>query len=271
MKLPSFQFYPGDWMKDPGLRSVSLEARGLWIDMLCLLFESVRRGYLQHATGKPVSPEQLARMTGGSAEQVSRLLRELEDSGVFSRTEHGTIYSRRMIRDERKRAACSEAGKKGGGNPSFNETKDLRRTFKGQPKGDSKGGRKGDSKQNPNPSSSISSSTSSSKQTPLPPEGDSDAEDLFSVFWKCYPLKVKKPKALTAFLKHKPDRALLDRMLDAVEHQKQSRAWRKDNGQFIPHPATWLNNRQWEDNVEPDLPDGSVWDEFIGKPEEEES
>ena len=43
MKLPSFQFYPGDWMKDPGLRSVSLEARGLWIDMLCLLFESGRR------------------------------------------------------------------------------------------------------------------------------------------------------------------------------------------------------------------------------------
>ncbi len=44
MKLPSFQFYPGDWMKDPSLRSVSLEARGLWMDMLCLLFESVRRG-----------------------------------------------------------------------------------------------------------------------------------------------------------------------------------------------------------------------------------
>ncbi len=44
MKLPSFQFYPGDWMKDPALRSVSLEARGLWMDMLCLLFESVRRG-----------------------------------------------------------------------------------------------------------------------------------------------------------------------------------------------------------------------------------
>jgi biotin operon repressor len=158
MKLPSFQFYPGGWMKDPGLRSVSLEARGLWIDMLCLLFESGRRGYLQHATGKPVSDEQLARMTGSSSEQVSRLLQELDDSGVFSRTEHGTIYSRRMIRDERKRKACSEAGKMGGGNPDFNGIKDLRPTFKGQPKGDSKGGRKGESKQNPNLSSSFSTS-----------------------------------------------------------------------------------------------------------------
>jgi hypothetical protein len=265
MKLPSFQFYPGDWMKDPGLRSVSLEARGLWIDMLCLLFEGGRRGYLQHATGKPVSDEQLARMTGGSSEQVSRLLRELEDSGVFSRTEHGTIYSRRMIRDERKRRACSEAGKKGGGNPDFNGTKDLRPTFKGP----SKGGRKGDAKQNPNPSSS--SSTSYKKLTPLPPEGGLDARSLFLIFWECYPLKVKKPKALAAFLKLKPDRALLDRMLEAIDRQKQCRTWRKDNGQFIPHPSTWLNNRQWEDKIQPDLPEGSVWDEFIGKPGEEES
>jgi hypothetical protein len=61
MKLPSFQSYPSDWMKDPGLRSVSLEARGLWIDILCLIFESGRRGYLQHATGKAVSGEQLPR------------------------------------------------------------------------------------------------------------------------------------------------------------------------------------------------------------------
>jgi hypothetical protein len=49
------------------------------------------------------------------------------------------------------------------------------------------------------------------------------------------------------------------------------RAWRKDNGQFFPHPATWLNNRQREDSLEPDTPEGSVWDEFVGKPGEEES
>lgn len=39
MKLPSFQFYPGDWMKDPSLRSVSLEARGL-LDGQCSVCSS---------------------------------------------------------------------------------------------------------------------------------------------------------------------------------------------------------------------------------------
>jgi hypothetical protein len=98
-----------------------------------------------------------------------------------------------------------------------------------------------------------------------------DPRSLFLIFWECYPLKVKKPKAEAAFLKLKPDRALLDRMLQALDRQKQTTAWRKNNGQFIPHPATWLNNRQWEDEVTPARGEGSVWDEFIGKPEKEES
>lgn len=147
MKLPSLQFYSGDWMKDPALRSVSFAARGLWIDMLMLMHQSPRRGYLQ-LNDTPVTAAQLARMTGGATGEVARLLRELEDSGVYSRTDSGTIYNRRMVRDEKKRIACSEAGRRGGGNPIL--------TFKG----DSKGGVKGRSKGEIKASSSSSSSTS---------------------------------------------------------------------------------------------------------------
>lgn len=169
MKQPYFPFYPGDWMKDPALRSVSLSARGLWTDMLCLMFESPRRGYLQHATGKPVTPEQLARMTGCQLKEVSRLLQELDDSGVFSRSEHGVIYSRRMIRDEHKRELCVEAGKKGG-NPNLTRVS-SESTLKGQSKGGVKGTSKGDSKGgvNPNPTLSFSSSVSLSEKAKDPP------------------------------------------------------------------------------------------------------
>lgn len=126
-------------MKDPAVRSVSYAARGLWMDMLSLMHQSDRRGYLQ-VNGKPVNAELLARLTGAistptesSTDVVSRLLQELEDSGVYSRTDTGIIYNRRMVRDEHKRALCAEAGKKGGGNP----------TFKGLPKGHNKGSPKG--------------------------------------------------------------------------------------------------------------------------------
>jgi hypothetical protein len=152
-KLPSLQFYPGDWMKDPAVRSVTVAARGLWIDMLCLMHESDRRGYLQHATGRPVTSEQLARMTGCSASEVARLLRELEESGVFSRTEDGVIFNRRMVLDEHKRTLFREAGRKGG-NPA------LKAPDKGRDKGRDKGDPKGP------PRASFSSSISCSSSSP---------------------------------------------------------------------------------------------------------
>ncbi len=118
-KLPYFPFYAGDWMKDTSLRSVSIAARGLWFEMLCLMHESERRGFLQ-INGKPPTLEQLARMTGCSTEEASRCLLELETALVFSTTNDGIIYSRRMKRDEEKRRNAIKNGKLGG-NPKLKE------------------------------------------------------------------------------------------------------------------------------------------------------
>lgn len=38
-------------------------------------------------------------------------------------------------------------------------------------------------------------------------------------------------------------------MLNAIEIAKQSMQWNKDNGQYIPNPATWLNQKRWEDEI----------------------
>ena len=38
-------------------------------------------------------------------------------------------------------------------------------------------------------------------------------------------------------------------MLSAIDTQKKSDQWKKDNGQFIPNPTTWLNQRRWEDEL----------------------
>lgn len=169
-KLPSFQFYPGDWLKDPALRAASSGARGLWIDMLCLMFEAQPRGYLQNPAGEPLTDEQIARMTGNcSLEDVRGWLRELETLGVFSRTKQGVIFSRRMVREEAKRQACAEAGKRGG-NPRL--CRNLRQTLNRDSKGDSKGQSKGHSKgppkghSNPEPTPSSSSSSSIGESSP---------------------------------------------------------------------------------------------------------
>ena len=112
-KMPAILFYTGDWLKDPAVRCVSLPARGLWIDMLCLMYESPNRGYLSLASGKAVEPTQLARMVGTSTEDIENLLKELHDCGVYSLDERGVIFSRRMVEDEIRRQNKSKAGKRG--------------------------------------------------------------------------------------------------------------------------------------------------------------
>ena len=70
---------------------------------------------------------------------------------------------------------------------------------------------------------------------------------LFDEFWAEYPKKVGKDAARKAFDKRKPSRDLLVRMLASIRAQAQTLAWQKDGGQFIPHPATWLNEGRWQD------------------------
>lgn len=81
------------------------------------------------------------------------------------------------------------------------------------------------------------------------PSASESAEDGFATFWQQYPRKVAKPQALKAWKKIKPAGQLLANLMAALEKQKASADWQKDGGQFIPHPATWLNGRRWEDEA----------------------
>lgn len=70
--------------------------------------------------------------------------------------------------------------------------------------------------------------------------------DDFNAFWAVYPRKVGKGDAKKAFAKVKAPVSVL---ISAVNTQKQSQQWLKDNGQYIPNPATWLNQGRWEDEL----------------------
>lgn len=112
MKRPAFQFYPADWRKDMALQSCSVAARGLWVDMLCIAHECEPYGHLT-VNGRPMTPAQIGRHTGLTERECIKLVAELEDSGVLSRTDEGAIFSRRMVRDEDIRQRRAEGGKAG--------------------------------------------------------------------------------------------------------------------------------------------------------------
>ena len=77
----------------------------------------------------------------------------------------------------------------------------------------------------------------------------SDSETVFDVFWEHYPRHEGKAKARESFIKALRKGVKLDELVAAIEKHKQSAQWQKDGGQYIPHPATWLNQQRWEDEV----------------------
>ncbi len=68
----------------------------------------------------------------------------------------------------------------------------------------------------------------------------------FTKFWEAYPKKRSKGRAEKKFKAINPDEQLLSRMISAIERAKTSADWAKEDGQFIPHPATWLGDKGWE-------------------------
>ena len=68
----------------------------------------------------------------------------------------------------------------------------------------------------------------------------------FETFWKAYPNRKAKVKAFEAW-ERSTDKPSLAEILTSIESQKKSHEWTKDAGQFIPHPATWINQGRWDD------------------------
>ena len=78
-----------------------------------------------------------------------------------------------------------------------------------------------------------------------------DTEASFETFWKLYPRKTAKDNARKAFAKINPSAELLAEIMASLAKHATCQAWLKDDGQFIPHAATWLNGKRWTDEVKP--------------------
>jgi len=109
------KFYPADYKGDESLSACSIAARGLWMEMLTVMFASEPPGYMVWRNGKPI-PETKLRKTLRlleTPEEIVAALRELEENYVFSRTPEGVIFCRRIVREaerSRKMAAIARVG-----------------------------------------------------------------------------------------------------------------------------------------------------------------
>lgn len=252
-RQPAILWFTGDWMKSPDVRSLSYAARGLWFDMLNLMHDSERRGYLQ-INGKQISSKALARMTGGNEAEIETVMPELKESGVFSISTDGIIYSRRMARDTKLREDRANAGSKGG---HAKASKGLARTADGV--GSKPQATLEDVNVNEDSSSSISSSLGGA---------GGELKSIERAIYAAYPRHTGPRDAEKAIVKaldriasnadpQPPDAAdwppanpaawLLDR---AKLYATATADWPPGERDYIPHPATWFNKGKYSDDPE---------------------
>lgn len=83
------------------------------------------------------------------------------------------------------------------------------------------------------------------KEKPYSATSSPEYSQAFLTFWDMYPNRKNKGAAFKAFKKINPAEYL--EIKDGLIKAKKSDGWLKDSGQYIPHPASWLNARGWED------------------------
>lgn len=93
------KFWWQDWANDKPLHLCSYAARGLWMDMLCIMSCSDPFGFLK-INGVNITISELATLTNGKEKVVANLVEELRSKGVFSVDGSGAIFSRRLCRDK---------------------------------------------------------------------------------------------------------------------------------------------------------------------------
>ena len=239
-KLPYIHFYPNDWMSDENVRCCSIAARGLWIDLLCLMHKNEHRGYLSRPNGTPYSTEQIANMAGICQDFAIDLLSELVDNGAASKTDDGIIYNRRMVRETNLSRVRSQSGRLGGLTKWQNRWQN-----------DSKVDGKIDGKM-------IASADNDN-------DNDNDNEkniqrgmgrEKIEAIYQAYPRKVGRGAALKAIEKALGKVKSPEWLLARVKQFASSSGGQA--GQFTPHPATWFNQERWNDEQ-----DESQTDELI--------
>ncbi|MGA7885273.1 MAG: hypothetical protein WCA44_05975 [Acidobacteriaceae bacterium] len=260
-KLPASLFYWGDFIRDPDLRRCSNAAVGVWIRLLCLMFECEPKGILA-TNGAPWSDEDIALAVGGRWEETNACLTELVTKGVASRNASGALMNRRMYRDEKIRDDTRERVRK------FRGKQDCNAECNAQSNAVVR-----ECTETVSEVLETEASVSSIKNTARPMTKIEVAE-LEEAIYEAYPRKVGRAGALKAIqhavvrleqgnLRRGPMEVGAARLwlLERTAEYARSPDGQKQVGQkdYRPHPQTWFNTeRYFDDSNEWNQPQGGT-------------
>jgi hypothetical protein len=218
-KDPAFLFYSSDFLV--GVSDLTMEERGQYITLLCL----------QHTKGH-LSKKNILVGVGQVSDDVL---------AKFSIDDNGCYYNERLEKEVNKRKAYSESRKKNGAK-KWEKEKHM------QTENDAYASAYGYAYDMH--TENVNRNIIDNINTNIDIVNKTNYDDIFDIFWNAYPKKIGKAYAKKCFEKLKPNAELVDRMVSAINEQKQTDSWKEAKGKYIPNPSTWLNQQRWDDVVE---------------------
>lgn len=240
---PYLPLYVQDFLSDEKLNECSAESTGVYIRLMCVMHKSQTYGQIllkqkdkQNESTIKNFAFKLARQMPYSVAVIEHSLVELIEEKVIA-VEGDVLFQKRMVNDGKLsdiRALAAKSRKEG----SKTEANPVEFASDFAP---AKSGTNSESENESENENEIKRKRDSAGR-----EKESLMES-FESFWSAYPRKAGKGAARQRWLKLRPNKKLTAKIIAAVEKQKGNPQWQKDNGQFIPYPATWLNQERWED------------------------
>ena len=222
LKAPAFQFYPKDWLADEKVRRLSIGARGVYIDLLC---------YIWNTSCKCIADDMhLHRILALNQDDWTEIRAELQSPGAeLFVIENGCFVSPRLRSEHEKQQHHKDLRIKAA-HIRWDGNADARALHV-------------------QCSASASASATPVNNPPSPQRGQVVG---FEKFWLAYPnpknlnRKVKKAAALKAWRKFKLE-ARADEIVALLERHKLSSKFTSDKGKWVPMPVSWLNAEPWLD------------------------
>ncbi len=213
-KEPSFNFFPSDFLT--GTMLMSNEQVGKYIRLLCL----------QHQQGH-LSEEDMLMICGEYDKKIF---------SKFKQDEQGNYYNDRLDEEKDKRKKFVESRRnnlsKKGENPHIDTHMDTHM----------------ESQVAKHKVAHMEYEYEYEIENNIDNEIDNNIITMFNEFWSIYPKKLKKQEAYRAFCKVNPNNDLFQKIIMSVKKCRRWRGW--NDKKYIPYPATWLNNKRWEDDID---------------------
>ena len=253
---PYIPLYVQDFLTDEKLMRCSASATGVYIRLMCHMHKSENYGVFAIRDKDRISDDisdDFARVfslfSPYSQGEIRSAFQELLDEGVIF-IYRNWLCQKRMMNDGKLSDIRASAGRKGGQmkNNAAKNPESFATGFATDFATAKTVANTESEIEYENANESDKESDKENEET-LPRAGANDQQARFDKFWAVYPHKVGKGEARKAWAKVKPSAVLHEKILTAIANAIRSEQWQRENGRYIPNPATWLNQGRWDDEL----------------------